>query len=231
MITDTTTAAAVAGNTAAKSTPSQAKAVLSSDFETFLKMLTAQARNQDPLEPIDSTEYAAQLAQFSMVEQQVLSNDLLSALSTQLGIGGIGQLAGWIGMEALSDAPAQFDGSPIEMHVKPDPTADEAFLVVRNDSGVEVQRSAIPTAGGPIAWAGVSDNGRPFARGQYSFEVESRTAGQVTATDPVSTYARVTEARVENGQTVLVLGGGATVTSSQVTGLREPSTTGPTSRT
>ncbi|MEP0702358.1 MAG: flagellar hook capping FlgD N-terminal domain-containing protein, partial [Lentilitoribacter sp.] len=43
---------------------------LASDFETFLKMLTAQARYQDPLEPIDSSEYAAQLAQFSMVEQQ-----------------------------------------------------------------------------------------------------------------------------------------------------------------
>ena len=59
----------------------QAAAVLSSDFETFLQMLTAQARYQDPLEPIDSSEYASQLAQFSMVEQQVLSNDLLTSLT------------------------------------------------------------------------------------------------------------------------------------------------------
>ena len=44
---------------------------LTSDFETFLKMLTTQARYQDPLEPLDSQEYASQLAQFSMVEQQV----------------------------------------------------------------------------------------------------------------------------------------------------------------
>lgn len=51
--------------------------VLSSDFEVFLQMLTAQAEYQDPLEPIDSSEYAAQLAQFSMVEQQVMTNDLM----------------------------------------------------------------------------------------------------------------------------------------------------------
>ena len=47
-------------------------AVLSSDFETFLKMLTTQMQNQDPLNPVDSTDYATQLATFSSVEQQVL---------------------------------------------------------------------------------------------------------------------------------------------------------------
>ncbi len=70
----------------------EANAVLSSDFETFLQMLTAQARYQDPLEPIDSSEYAAQLAQFSMVEQQVQSNELLQALSAQMSASAIGQL-------------------------------------------------------------------------------------------------------------------------------------------
>ena len=53
--------------------------VISSDFETFLKMLTVQMENQDPLNPTDSSEYAMQLATFSGVEQQVLTNDLLNA--------------------------------------------------------------------------------------------------------------------------------------------------------
>ena len=63
----------------ARQTASNA-ATLSSDFETFIRMLTAQARYQDPLEPLDSSQYATQLAQFSMVEQQVLANDRLAAL-------------------------------------------------------------------------------------------------------------------------------------------------------
>ena len=41
----------------------------SSDFETFLKMLTVQMQNQDPLNPVESTDYAVQLATFSGVEQ------------------------------------------------------------------------------------------------------------------------------------------------------------------
>ena len=48
---------------------------LSSDFETFLKMLTVQMENQDPLNPVDSADFAVQLATFSSVEQQVLTND------------------------------------------------------------------------------------------------------------------------------------------------------------
>ena len=44
---------------------------LSSDFETFLRMLTTQLQNQDPLNPVDSADFAVQLATFSSVEQQV----------------------------------------------------------------------------------------------------------------------------------------------------------------
>ena len=49
---------------------------ISSDFNTFLRMLTVQMQNQDPLNPIDSADYAVQLATFSGVEQQVRTNQL-----------------------------------------------------------------------------------------------------------------------------------------------------------
>ena len=55
---------------AANSQSTAAKAMINSDFETFLKMLTAQMENQDPLNPIESSDYAVQLATFSGVEQQ-----------------------------------------------------------------------------------------------------------------------------------------------------------------
>ena len=66
---------------------------ITSDFTTFLKMLTTQMQNQDPLNPIDSTDYAAQLATFSGVEQQVRTNSLLADLGTQFGLMGMAQLA------------------------------------------------------------------------------------------------------------------------------------------
>ncbi len=85
--------------------PSQG-ALLSSDFQTFLKMLTTQARNQDPLNPMDSSDYAQQLATFSGVEQQVRTNTLLESLAAQLGGGGLTQYASWVGMEARVTARA-----------------------------------------------------------------------------------------------------------------------------
>jgi flagellar basal-body rod modification protein FlgD len=48
------------------------------DFQTFLTLLTTQLKNQNPLEPLDSTQFVAQLASFSSVEQQVKTNDRLA---------------------------------------------------------------------------------------------------------------------------------------------------------
>ncbi|MGJ8618573.1 MAG: flagellar hook capping FlgD N-terminal domain-containing protein [Sulfitobacter sp.] len=219
-ISSTAFAAANRGGTQGIASPNNA--VLSSDFETFLKMLTAQARYQDPLEPIDSSEYAAQLAQFSMVEQQVLSNDLLAALTAQLGSGNMAQMANWIGMEARTTAPVQFDGSLITINPNPAAVSDEVFLVVYDSTGQEVQRMSIPVSAEPVEWAGVSDDGTPFESGLYSFEVESRANGDLLLKDPAETYARITEARTQAGETVLILEGGSAVLASSVSGLREP---------
>ncbi len=92
---------------------------LSTDFETFLVMLTAQMENQDPLNPLDSQDFATQLATFSGVEQQVKTNDLLSALNSQLLTSGMGDMASWVGMEARMATPAYFDGSPVEIVANP----------------------------------------------------------------------------------------------------------------
>lgn len=208
--------------TAPALTPASNATALSSDFETFLKMLTAQARYQDPLEPIDSSEYAAQLAQFSMVEQQVLSNDLLTALTAQLGAGNMAQMASWIGMEALSTAPVQFDGTPVTINPNPIATSDEVVLVVYDSDGNEVQRQQLPVAAEPVEWAGVQSDGSPFPAGTYSFEIESRAEGELLVSDQAETYSRITEARTQDGQTVLILQSGVAVLASAVSGIRDP---------
>lgn len=50
------------------------------DYQSFLKLLVAQMKNQDPTQPMDSTQYVAQLAQFSNVEQSIQVNKKLSEL-------------------------------------------------------------------------------------------------------------------------------------------------------
>ncbi|MEO9576091.1 MAG: flagellar hook capping FlgD N-terminal domain-containing protein [Tateyamaria sp.] len=213
-----------AATTAASAAPASStnSAVLSSDFEVFLQMLTAQAEYQDPLEPIDNSEYAAQLAQFSMVEQQVTTNDLIQQMLSALGANDMVSAANWIGMEALVQGPAQFDGSPVTIAPNPPITADEVTLIVTNAQGTEVQRQAMPLGAAPFEWNGRTVDGLMLDPGKYSFEIESKSNGEIFVVDPAMVYSRVTEARVDSGETLLALDSGYLIAATNVLGLREP---------
>jgi len=196
------------------------QSVISSDFDTFLKMLTAQVRNQDPLNPMDSADFSTQLATFSGVEQQVKTNDLLKSLGTQMGIMGMAQLASWIGLEARVAAPAYFDGSPISISPNPAAGADNVTLVVHDKNGSVVQRQDFIPSTKEIQWAGADAGGTPFASGLYSFEIESYSGDELLATTKADVYSEVVEAKSLNGSTVLVLAGGVEINTADVSGLR-----------
>lgn len=221
---ETTTATSAAASTTAQSSANTQAAPkasgLASDFETFLKMLTAQARYQDPLEPVDSTEYAAQLAQFSMVEQQVQTNDTLSALFEQMGVSSMASLAGWVGMEVRAETPMYFDGTPIEISTNPAKTADQAFLVVLDGTGEEIQRLAIETVPETIEWAGTTADGVPIENGVYEFKVESFSNGEEIRSGTTEVYGRISEAQIKDSVVMLVLPGGQEIPASAVSALR-----------
>ena len=67
-----------------KNTANDSLSQLGNDYNKFLTLLTAQIQNQDPLEPVDSTQFVAQLAQLSQVEQAVQTNTQLETLSSQI---------------------------------------------------------------------------------------------------------------------------------------------------
>ena len=64
------------------------------DYNAFLKLFVTQMRNQDPLNPMESTEYTAQLAQFSNLEQSIKSNEKLDGLMSQMAISQANSLIG-----------------------------------------------------------------------------------------------------------------------------------------
>lgn len=207
---------------AAASLPSsEASTVLSSDFETFLKMLTAQAEYQDPLEPIDSSEYASQLAQFSMVEQQVLANDRLAEMTTQLDIANMSQIAALIGQDARSMEPVYFTGTGITVAPEPAKEADQAFLVAYNEEGFEVSRREITVSDKLLTWSGRNSEGLNLPDGYYSFEVESYEKGNNILTEPAATYSRILEARRIDGEAGFILQGGTELLARNLDGIRE----------
>jgi len=193
---------------------------ISSDFETFLRMLSVQMQNQDPLNPIDSSDYAVQLATFSGVEQQVQTNQILSALGGQLATSGMAELAAWVGKDARAAMPVQFDGSPVTLSPNPAALADAVELVVRDEQGTEVHRMQLPVSAEPIEWAGVDSDGAPYPPGVYAFEVVSYSAGEPILTEPANVYATVREVRSEGGITYLTFDGDVAVPAGSVSAVR-----------
>ena len=195
---------------------------ISSDFNTFLKMLTVQMQNQDPLNPIDSTDYAVQLATFSGVEQQVRTNQLLADMQGKFQQMGMAEMASWIGKEARSSAPVLYDGAPVTLSPKPAVGANRAVLVVKDAQGTLVSREEIPVSTQPYQWLGAGVDGSPLPPGVYSIALESLNGDTVITTGSVEHYARVIEARGGTDGTKLVLEGGIEVPTSSITALREP---------
>jgi flagellar basal-body rod modification protein FlgD len=205
------------------STPPQATKI-TSDFNTFLKMLTVQMQNQDPLNPIDSADYAVQLATFSGVEQQVRTNQLLADLQGRFQQLGMAEMASWIGKEARSPAPVLYDGAPVTLSPNPAVGANRAVLVVKDTEGNLVSREEIPVSAEPYSWLGAGADGSPLPPGVYSIALESLNGDRVIDSRPVEHYARVIEAKGGGTSgTKLVLEGGIEVLASEVTGLRAPS--------
>lgn len=197
-----------------------ARGTISADFDTFLKMLTTQLQNQDPTSPMESAEFAVQLATFSGVEQQMKTNQLLEGLGGQMGVIGMAELAGWVGKEARAPAPAWFSGTALTVAAAPESRADAATLVIRDATGRIVGRQPLPLAPGDASWSGTGEDGSPLPTGLYSFEVESSAKGAVIGTAPAETYGRIVEARGGKSGTTLILEGGVEVPAGEVTALR-----------
>jgi flagellar basal-body rod modification protein FlgD len=108
-----TSATAPITNTSASSRGSSSSSTgIADNFQTFLTLLTTQLQNQNPLDPLDTNQFTAQLVQFAQVEQQLKSNDQLSALVSLQKTTQSTQALGFVGQTISVDgSTAAFNGS------------------------------------------------------------------------------------------------------------------------
>jgi flagellar basal-body rod modification protein FlgD len=217
-ITPTTPAKSAA--TQAKTAEADGLGAMTGDFETFLKLLTTQMRNQDPLKPIESTEFVAQLASFSAVEQQIRANDRLERILEALSGGTAAGLAEWIGREVRAPARAAFTGAPVEVGVAPKQDADRAVLLVKNDFGQEVARLQVEAGAGSVTWDGRDSMGNAVAHGLYGFTLESYQGETLLGSEPGMVFTTVSEIRIVDGSPVLVTADGSQIPLDQVGAVR-----------
>lgn len=210
--------------TAALSTAVTDAAANDKNYDTFLKMMTTQIKNQDPLNPMSADQLAVQLATFSGVEQQTKTNDLLTKLLSQNNLNAMSQVVGWVGKDARLAAPAYFDGStPVTIAPSPAADADKAVLVVKDQAGNEVARTTVPVSTVDYKWQGLDTSGNPLPKGVYSLSMESYQSDTLLGTSDVEYYARVSEIRSSANGVSAMLPGGVEALTSLITAIREPS--------
>lgn len=225
---DVTSTNATQQTTTAPDTTSQADEaanLINADFQAFLQLLTVQMENQDPFNPMSSEELATQLATFSGVEQQVRTNQLLEDLISGSQMANIGQITGWIGMEARADMPAYYDGEPVTLSLNPPPEADRVMLVVTNPDGLEMRRIQVDVTDEPMTFLGADGNGTDLPEGIYNFSMEAYRGDELLQTEGAQVYAQVREAFARGSETWITLAGGVQVNSANVQGVRAPDET------
>lgn len=222
-----TTPTAVAPSTIA--TPQDSgvlgKARLASSFDTFLKLLTTQLKNQDPLSPLDSNQFTQQLVQMTGVEQQLYSNDLLKQLVANTG-SGVSQAVSVIGKNIEANvATAGLNGGKANWNYKLDRAAGDVKIEILDSNGriVHVEAPTDTKAGNhSVTWNGRDLSGVQLPDGgSYTMKV--------TATDPsgsavpasIFVKGRVTGVEQSNGVTLLSVDG-AKIPFSAVTSVTEP---------
>ena len=89
--------APVSSPTGASAASSKSLAGFAQNFDSFLTLLTAQLKNQDPLSPLDATQFTTQLVQFTGVEQAIHQNQSLETLISLQKDTGVGSAVGYLG--------------------------------------------------------------------------------------------------------------------------------------
>lgn len=193
------------------------------NYETFLKMMTTQIKNQDPLNPMSADQLAVQLATFSGVEQQTKTNDLLTQMISQNSIGTMSQMVNWVGKDARLAAPAYFDGAtPVTISPSPSSDADKAVLVVKDQGGNEVARTQLPLGSADYKWQGLDASGNPLPKGLYSLSLESYQGDKLVESTDVEYYGRILEIRSTPNGISAMLPGGVEALMSVITAVRAP---------
>jgi flagellar basal-body rod modification protein FlgD len=205
--------------------------MLASNFETFLTLLTSQLKNQDPLSPVDSNQFTAQLTQMAGVEQQLLTNDLLKGLLAAQGGGGLANAATYIGKEATAawSATKLTDGEATWSYELA-ANAASARLEVLDGSGNVVWSGDAPdktTGVHDFTWDGEATSGNDGQEGEvYSLRVVAKDAAGGAVDSQVLTRGRITGVEMYDGVPYLTVGN-SILPLSTVIALEESRTSGP----
>ena len=198
-------------------TSSTAMQQLSGNLNTFLTLLTTQLQNQDPLSPMDSTQFTQQLVEYSQVEQQINTNTNLQNLISLQQNGAAAAAVGYLGKQVtITNGNAPLTNGTATWNYSLGTTAASTTLSISNSAGQVVFTGSGSTAAGSntFTWNGQDNNGNQQPDGIYTLAVNATTAAGTTITANVGTTGTVNEINLAGGSPQLMIGSMAVPLSS-----------------
>jgi flagellar basal-body rod modification protein FlgD len=171
------------GSSSSSSSSSSSTTGLADNFQTFLTLLTTQLQNQNPLDPLDTNQFTAQLVQFAQVEQQLKANDQLSSLVALQKTAQSTQALSFVGQTISVDgSTAAFNGSSTWNF---NAAADaNAVVTISAPNGQTAFTGSYSLKAGPASfvWDGVGNDGTQWPAGNYKLSVTAKdTSGKDVA--------------------------------------------------
>jgi flagellar basal-body rod modification protein FlgD len=183
---------------------------LADSQETFLKLLTTQLKNQDPLSPLDANQFTAQIVQMTGVEQQIYSNQLLEQLVNQGGAG-LQNSVGLIGktVAMIGDTNTLVGGQASWAYDQTANAADVDLEIVDSTGRLVWQGKASDTNAGrhPFVWDGKDLSGaqRPDG-GEYRLIVSAKDSNGAAVSTTTYFTGVATAVETNAGETDLFVG-------------------------
>ena len=150
---------------------------IAQNFDQFLTLLTAQLKNQNPLDPLNTNDFTSQLVQFASVEQQMKQNDALASLVAKTDdSNAIGALQ-FVG-KTVTAAGTQANLSKGHANWILDASrSGTGTIYIRDQSGKTVFQTTKSLSGGTeeFNWDGIKTDGSAADDGIYSIVVEGRS--------------------------------------------------------
>lgn len=176
--------------------------------EDFLQLLVAQLQNQDPLNPDEPTEFTAQLAQFSSLEQLTNMNDSMEALVNASSNSDRLSTLNTIGNEVLFEADeVNYSGGPLQLGYRIDENVESATLVLENNGAViaTIQATELTAGTHYLNWDGTTINGIAAPTGKYSLRLQATGKEGEAVTGSTLVRAEVTgvDLQGEKGATLV----------------------------
>jgi flagellar basal-body rod modification protein FlgD len=206
----------------AQSSATASAATFGKNFDTFLKLLTAQLQNQNPLSPMDTTQFTQQLVQFSSVEQSIRQNQNLETLIALQKSSQAGNAVSYIGKEVdiNGDVVGLVGGAGVVTYELPE-QASRTVINIYDKDGKLVRRMEGQNSAGrnAVEWNGTSDTGAQLPDGDYKVEVVAQNAAAQNIKVSTVVTGVVSDVRFVSGSTMLTVDG-VTLPLSQLGAVR-----------